>query len=98
MAPGTGAHRAPRRRPPPREAQDPPPLGGEVVCHDLDGRRVAGHTVGARRCRGLATGDRHVRAGKWGKEGLPLARKVTGKRLGILGLGRIGRAIAKLGS
>ncbi|MBV8401308.1 MAG: 2-hydroxyacid dehydrogenase, partial [Acetobacteraceae bacterium] len=29
------------------------------------------------------------------KEGLPLARKVTGKRLGIIGMGRIGRAIAR---
>ncbi|MCK8783383.1 2-hydroxyacid dehydrogenase [Roseomonas sp. NAR14] len=46
-------------------------------------------------CRGLCTGDRYVRAGKWGKEGLPLARKASGKRLGILGLGRIGRAIAR---
>ncbi|UFN51313.1 2-hydroxyacid dehydrogenase [Roseomonas sp. OT10] len=46
-------------------------------------------------CRGICTGDRYVRAGKWGKEGLPLARKATGKTLGILGLGRIGRAIAK---
>jgi hydroxypyruvate reductase len=45
--------------------------------------------------RQLCTGDRFVRAGQWPTGKLPLARKVTGKRLGILGLGRIGRAIAR---
>lgn len=46
--------------------------------------------------RGLATGDRFVRAGVWGKQpNLPLAHKVSGKRLGILGMGRIGRAIGR---
>ncbi len=45
--------------------------------------------------RQLCAGDRYVRQGLWGKAGLPLAWKVSGKRLGILGLGRIGRAIAR---
>jgi hydroxypyruvate reductase len=46
--------------------------------------------------RQVAAGDRFVRAGKWAAgEGLPLAHKVTGKQLGILGMGRIGRAIGK---
>ena len=46
--------------------------------------------------RQLVAGDRFVREGRWArKEGLPLARKVSGKRLGILGMGRIGRAIAR---
>lgn len=45
--------------------------------------------------RSLCVGDRFVREGKWLAGGLPIARKVTGKRLGILGLGRIGRAIAR---
>jgi len=45
--------------------------------------------------RQLCTGDRFVRGGRWPKGNLPLARKVTGKRLGILGLGRVGRAIAR---
>jgi lactate dehydrogenase-like 2-hydroxyacid dehydrogenase len=45
--------------------------------------------------RRLAQADRFVRAGRWTKEKFPVAGKVTGKRLGILGLGRIGRAIAK---
>jgi lactate dehydrogenase-like 2-hydroxyacid dehydrogenase len=44
--------------------------------------------------RRLAQADRFVRAGRWTKEKFPVAGKVTGKRLGILGLGRIGRAIA----
>jgi hydroxypyruvate reductase len=46
--------------------------------------------------RRLCVGDRFVRDGRWArKEALPLATKLTGKRLGILGLGRIGRAIAR---
>ena len=45
--------------------------------------------------RRICVGDRLVRAGAWGKSAIPLATKFTGKRLGILGLGRIGRAIAK---
>ncbi|MGA6167862.1 2-hydroxyacid dehydrogenase [Amycolatopsis magusensis] len=44
--------------------------------------------------RGLAAADRHVRRGAWPGGGVPLATKVSGKRIGILGLGRIGRAIA----
>jgi lactate dehydrogenase-like 2-hydroxyacid dehydrogenase len=44
--------------------------------------------------RRLCEGDRFVRAGRWAFGGVPVARRVTGKRLGILGLGRIGRAIA----
>jgi lactate dehydrogenase-like 2-hydroxyacid dehydrogenase len=45
--------------------------------------------------RKITLGDRHVRAGQWLKAPLPLATRVSGKRLGILGYGRIGRAIAK---
>lgn len=40
--------------------------------------------------------DRFVRRGGWTETtAFPLATSVTGKRLGIVGLGRIGRAIAK---
>jgi lactate dehydrogenase-like 2-hydroxyacid dehydrogenase len=39
--------------------------------------------------------DRYVRDGKWKQGPAPLARKVSGARLGIVGLGRIGNAIAK---
>ncbi len=45
--------------------------------------------------RRLAYGDRYVRSGGWLKSPLSPAIKVSGKRLGILGLGRIGSAIAK---
>ena len=44
--------------------------------------------------RGVSAGDRYVRAGRWLKGPMPLATKVSGKRLGVVGLGRIGRAIA----
>ncbi len=37
----------------------------------------------------------HVRAGLWPKGERPLARKVSGKRFGLLGLGRIGQAVAR---
>ncbi|MEO6017486.1 MAG: 2-hydroxyacid dehydrogenase [Polaromonas sp.] len=46
--------------------------------------------------RRIPQADRYVRAGRWGGEGaMPLSRKVSGARLGIVGLGRIGQAIAK---
>lgn len=45
--------------------------------------------------RGLSSAERFVRAGRWPTEGnTPLTRQVTGKRVGIIGLGRIGSAIA----
>ncbi|AZG47237.1 2-hydroxyacid dehydrogenase [Gordonia insulae] len=45
--------------------------------------------------RGFTAADRFVRAGRWPAEGnVPLTRKVSGARVGILGLGRIGSAIA----
>lgn len=45
--------------------------------------------------RGLSAADRYVRRGDWSSVGnFPLTRKVSGKRVGILGLGRIGQAIA----
>jgi lactate dehydrogenase-like 2-hydroxyacid dehydrogenase len=40
--------------------------------------------------RGIAT----VRSGAWAAGGPPLARKATGRRIGILGMGRIGRELA----
>ncbi|QNT79362.1 2-hydroxyacid dehydrogenase [Entomobacter blattae] len=45
--------------------------------------------------RNLALGDRFIRAEKWGKETMPLGRTVSGKPFGIMGLGHIGRNIAK---
>jgi lactate dehydrogenase-like 2-hydroxyacid dehydrogenase len=45
--------------------------------------------------RKLPQADRFVRDGKWGRAGFPFTRKVSGARLGIVGLGRIGQAIAQ---
>lgn len=45
--------------------------------------------------RRIPQGDRYVREGKWLREPQPLAQHVTGKRLGIIGLGRIGADIAR---
>lgn len=40
--------------------------------------------------------DSYVRAGRWGRERPPpLSRTISGRRIGILGLGRIGTAIAR---
>ncbi|HZS83222.1 MAG TPA: 2-hydroxyacid dehydrogenase [Stellaceae bacterium] len=47
--------------------------------------------------RGMSAGDRFIRAGKWTKGGMALQRGIRGKTLGILGLGRIGSAIAAHG-
>jgi lactate dehydrogenase-like 2-hydroxyacid dehydrogenase len=44
--------------------------------------------------RRLTEAERYVRAGQWGKTSLSLARRFSGKRVGIVGLGRVGRAIA----
>ena len=45
--------------------------------------------------RRLPQADKYVRAGLWPSGPMPLARKVSGARLGIVGLGRIGQAIAR---
>ncbi len=45
--------------------------------------------------RRIVAGDRYVRSGQWLKGNMPLASKVGGATMGILGLGRIGLAIAK---
>jgi lactate dehydrogenase-like 2-hydroxyacid dehydrogenase len=45
--------------------------------------------------RRFGAAERYVRAGRWATDGdYPLTRDVTGSRVGILGLGRIGSAIA----
>ncbi|MBL8524664.1 MAG: 2-hydroxyacid dehydrogenase [Betaproteobacteria bacterium] len=48
--------------------------------------------------RGMSASDRFVRRGDWLKGAYPLQTRVSGKKLGILGLGRIGRVIAKRAS
>jgi hydroxypyruvate reductase len=47
--------------------------------------------------RHIPFNDRYVRAGRWPQEGDPaLSNSVAGRRLGIVGLGRIGRRVALL--
>ncbi|MEM7021150.1 MAG: 2-hydroxyacid dehydrogenase [Pseudomonadota bacterium] len=47
--------------------------------------------------RCVSRNDRYLRAGHWPKKGdPPLAFSLTGRKLGILGLGRIGQRIAQL--
>ena len=48
--------------------------------------------------RRFSASDRFVRAGQWLKGPYPLTTKVSGKRLGILGLGRIGQVVARRAS
>jgi lactate dehydrogenase-like 2-hydroxyacid dehydrogenase len=49
--------------------------------------------------RRVAEADRYVREGRWRRLGeFPLSTRVSGKRLGILGLGRIGQAVARRGN
>jgi lactate dehydrogenase-like 2-hydroxyacid dehydrogenase len=51
--------------------------------------------------RRIAEADRFVRAGRWEQKSsmaFPLGRRVSGARLGIVGLGRIGRTVAKRAS
>jgi lactate dehydrogenase-like 2-hydroxyacid dehydrogenase len=46
--------------------------------------------------RGLSRGERYVRQGRWRDEGpMALTTTVTGKKMGIIGFGRIGKAIAR---
>jgi lactate dehydrogenase-like 2-hydroxyacid dehydrogenase len=46
--------------------------------------------------RRFSAADRYVRAGRWPVDGdYPLTRQVSNTRVGIIGLGRIGRAIAQ---
>lgn len=49
-------------------------------------------------CRDICAVDRFVRAGDWVRHpqpsAIPLARRFSGMRVGIVGLGRVGRAVA----
>ncbi|MDQ2780314.1 MAG: 2-hydroxyacid dehydrogenase [Pseudomonadota bacterium] len=45
--------------------------------------------------RGFSAADRFVRRGDWPRGAYPPARKVSGARLGLVGMGRIGRTIAQ---
>lgn len=45
--------------------------------------------------RRLVAADAHVRSGAWAEAAFPLGRSLTGLRIGLLGLGHIGSAIAR---
>ena len=45
--------------------------------------------------RNIPAADQFTRKGEWEKGPFPLTRKLTGSKLGIVGMGRIGQAIAK---
>jgi lactate dehydrogenase-like 2-hydroxyacid dehydrogenase len=65
----------------------------DVLNDDVADLAIALMIMTARR---LGASDTYVRAGKWPKGGeYPLAQTASGKRVGILGMGRIGREIAK---
>ena len=73
---------------------------GVMVTHtpDVLNDDVADLAIGLMLCtaRQLPAADRYVRAGEWAAKGpMPLARKMSGARLGLVGMGRIGQAIAK---
>lgn len=45
--------------------------------------------------RQIPQADRYLRAGHWPRQPFPLTASLRGRRVGILGLGRIGRAVAR---
>jgi lactate dehydrogenase-like 2-hydroxyacid dehydrogenase len=72
---------------------------GVMVTHtpDVLNDEVADTALGLMLCaaRQLPQADRWVREGRWEKEGpMPLARRMSGARLGLVGMGRIAKAIA----
>ncbi len=65
----------------------------DVLTKDVADLGVAMMLAGA---RGMVGADAWVRSGAWAEKGIyPLQSRVHGKRVGILGLGRIGFEIAK---
>ena len=72
---------------------------GIAVAHagDANAQDVADHAIGlmiAHR-RWIVEGDRHVRAGQWTAQAKRLTRSMASARLGIVGMGSIGIAIAE---
>jgi lactate dehydrogenase-like 2-hydroxyacid dehydrogenase len=64
----------------------------DVLNDDVADLTIALMVMASRR---LAAADKYVRDGKWLKASMPLARKASRKKLGIVGLGRIGHDIAR---
>ena len=72
---------------------------GVRVTHtpDVLNDEVADTALGLMLCaaRQLPAADRFVRAGQWPQGAFPLQTRMSGKRLGLLGMGRIAKAIAQ---
>ncbi|NJL08823.1 MAG: 2-hydroxyacid dehydrogenase, partial [Methylacidiphilales bacterium] len=72
---------------------------GVVVTNtpDVLTEEVADTALGLLLCtvRQLPQADRYLRAGKWLEKNFPLSPSLRDRRVGIFGLGRIGRAIAR---
>lgn len=63
-----------------------------VLTNDVADLAIGLLLAGARQ---ICQGDKFVREGHWPQGGMPLATKVSGKKIGIFGLGHIGKAIAR---
>jgi D-3-phosphoglycerate dehydrogenase / 2-oxoglutarate reductase len=72
--------------------------GGVWVCHVpdycVDEMADTALALALALMRGVVALDRHVRAGHWDAEGAGPLRRVRGTRLGVVGFGRIGAALA----
>lgn len=64
----------------------------DVLTEDVADLAIALLLAAVRR---VAAGDRYVRAGKWLEKSMMLTDSVQGKTLGVIGMGRIGKAIAR---
>jgi lactate dehydrogenase-like 2-hydroxyacid dehydrogenase len=64
---------------------------------DVLNEEVADTTIGLLLCtlREFPQADRYVRAGKWPEKGYPLSNTLRGRTIGMVGMGRIGKAIAR---
>ncbi|MGL4439529.1 MAG: 2-hydroxyacid dehydrogenase [Bosea sp. (in: a-proteobacteria)] len=64
---------------------------------DVLTEEVADLALGLLLCtvRQLPQSDRYLRAGKWLEKGYPLTTSLRTRKVGIVGLGRIGKAVAK---
>ena len=72
---------------------------GIAVCHTPDelAEDVADGAIALTYAimRRVVEADRFVRAGRWTKERIAPSRRLAGKTVGIVGLGRIGRLVAR---
>jgi lactate dehydrogenase-like 2-hydroxyacid dehydrogenase len=64
--------------------------------HNVNDEDVADHAIGliVGHLRSVVAGDRTLRAGDWHAHEKPLTRSLGGMRLGVVGLGSIGAAVA----